>query len=130
MVGAEEEMDSAAKVLVSDCEAPAVACDAENGLTLRGAAQGGELGLAVALFVRVDAFDHLGIGAWGWVGVDREVLDGRVEFGETLLHAGVEAVKLRAEDVSLPYHTVVLNASFELLEDGLDVAVAEKRGCH
>ena len=61
--------------------------------------------------------------------VGREVLDGRVEFGETLLHAGVEAVELRAEDVSLPCHAVVLDASFELLEDGLDVAVAEERGC-
>ena len=101
----------------------------ENGLTLRGAAQGGELGLAVAFFVRVHAFDHLEVGTGGWVGVDREVLDGRGEFGETLLHAGVEAAELRAEDVGLPCHAVVLHASFELLEDGQDVAVAEEGGC-
>jgi hypothetical protein len=101
----------------------------ENGLALRGAAQGGELGLAVAFFVRVHAFDHLEVGAGRWVGVDREVLGGRGEFGETLLHAGVEAVELRAEDVGLPCHAVVLHASFELLEDGQDVAVAEEGGC-
>jgi hypothetical protein len=101
----------------------------ENGLALRGASQGGELGLAVAFFVRVHAFDHLEVGAGRWVGVDREVLGGRGEFGETLLHADVEAVELRAEDVGLPCHAVVLHASFELLEDGQDVAVAEEGCC-
>ena len=100
----------------------------QSGLALGSAAQGGEFSLAKALFVGVDAVNHLEVGAWGWVGVDCESLDGRGEFGESLLHTGVEAVELRAEDVILPRYAVVLHASFELLEDGKDVAVTEERG--
>lgn len=96
----------------------------EDGLALRGASQRSELSLAEALFVRVDAVDHLEVGAWGWVGVDGEALDGGGEFGESLLHSGVEAGDLRAEDCNLP-----LRASVYLLEHGEDVAVTEEVGC-
>jgi hypothetical protein len=96
----------------------------EDGLALRGAAQGGELGLTVALFVGVDAVDHLEAGAWGWVAVGGEVLDGGGEGGESLLHFGVEAGDVRAEDCNLPR-----SASVYLLEEGEDVAVTEVVSC-
>ena len=96
----------------------------EDGEALRSAAQGGELALAEALFVGLDALFHGEVGAGSWVGVDGQTLHSRCDFGESLLHGQVELIGLRGEDVGLPMQAIVLHAGFKLLENGEGVAMA------